>query len=89
MFSTTNNDYGDDGVNDGDGDGVYLAPRVRLILKETSWVAAGDAVRPSGEVFLIIVIVIVIIIVIVLVIIIVIVTFTMTSLVMTMVKMHS
>merc|ERR1719239_819418 len=30
----------------------FLAPRVRLILKETSWVAAGDAVRPSGEVFL-------------------------------------
>ena len=81
MFSTTNNDYGDDGVDDGDGDGVNLAPRVRLILKETSWEAAGDAVRPSGEVFLIIVIVIVIIIVIV--------TFTMTSLVMTMVKMHS
>ena len=81
MFATTNNDYGYDGVDDGDGDGVYLAPRVRLILKETSWEAAGDAVRPSGEVFLIIVIVIVIIIFIV--------TFTITSLVMTMVKMHS
>ena len=52
MFSTTNNDYGDDGVDDGDGDGVNLAPRVRLILKETSWEAAGEAVRPSGEVFL-------------------------------------
>ena len=73
MFSKTDDDYGDDDDDDGDGDGVNLAPRVRLILKETSCEAAGDAVRPSGEVFLLIVIVIV--------------TFTMTSLVMTMVRM--
>ena len=36
------------------GDSDNLAPRVRLILKETSCEAAGEPVRPSGEVFLVI-----------------------------------
>ena len=50
-------DYGDDGdcgSGEGSGDGDNLAPRVRLMLKETSWEGAGEPVRPSGEVFLVI-----------------------------------